>query len=363
MEKLPPIPTPLGTRWREFRIRYVPLFTFLFLLGVVGSMWRYYVIPPSVLAEVEPITANVISTQPGLLLALKVDRLDRVTNGQEIAVVQIMETNVLAASMAVISANLDLKQSQLDLLVNREGMIYTREYLVYLQERIQHNADKEVLVRYEADFVRASNLFHAKPPLLSQAQYDQAKALYQKTKVNVEQTEQFLAEKEKMLPLLRVNSSNLSAAITRDIKAQAERLLNVQSNLTLRAPIDGTVSAVNHRIGERVMAGNPVVVITPRESDRIIAYVRQPMNVIPKTNDLVQVRRQTFKREVGTARVIQVGSQLERIDPALLAVQGGNLKVEMALPFLLRMQDNKLNLSPGERVDVILKSPTKPVAN
>jgi hypothetical protein len=63
---------------------------------------------------------------------------------------------------------------------------------------------------------------------------------------------------------------------------------------------------------------------------------------------------------VGYARVIQVGSQLERIDPALLASQGGNGKVEMALPFLARMQDNSLNLSPGERVDVILTSRSKP---
>ena len=62
MEKLPPIPTPIRTQWREFRYAYLPIATFITLLIMVGYMWHNYVIPPSVLAHVEPVTANVIST-------------------------------------------------------------------------------------------------------------------------------------------------------------------------------------------------------------------------------------------------------------------------------------------------------------
>ena len=111
-----------------------------------------------------------------------------------------------------------------------------------------------------------------------------------------------------------------------------------------------------------MVAGNPIVVITPLHSDRIIAYVRQPMNFVPKVNDSVQVRRQTFRRETGSGKVAEVGTQMERVDPSLFV--GSSVKViDMALPFLIRLEDNRLNLAPGERVDVIFRPRGKPARN
>ena len=361
MSKLPPIPTPLATRWREFRYRFMPVIVFVGIVAAVGVMWREYVAPPNVLAQVETATVNVISTQPGVLVCLNVERFQQVTNGQEIGQVLVLETNVLAAGLGVIEGDLQVRRGELGLLQLRDSMIYERERLTYLQEQVQHNINKKMLIRYTADFLRASNLFYAKPPLLSEAQLDAAKALYEKFKVDVDETEKFLAEKEKVLPKLKLDASQLMHFIELDIKAQEEKLRAANQNLPLHAPINGMVSIINHRAGERVVAGNPNVVITPLQSDRIVAYMRQPINALPKTNDWVQIRRQTFKREVGLGQVVQVGTQLEKIDQSLFPA-GSTKLFDMGLPFLVSAPKG-LNLSPGERVDVTINPRRKESAN
>lgn len=366
MEKLPPIPTPVSTQWREFRYQYMPVITFVAIVAAVVVMWKNYVVPPMVLAQVEPVTSNVISTQPGVLTALYVERFQRVKKGQEIGVVNVIQTNVLASSLDTIRADLQVMHDRMGADALRAQQNYERERLTFLQERVQLNINKVLLSQYGADFLRASNLWLAsKPPLISEQQYDTAKALYEKTKVEVEQTETFLIEKEKVLPLLRSDSSNLLASIENDIKAQQDKFKAESQDIILRAPIDGTVSVISNWPGEGVVAGKPIVIITPEKSDRIIAYVRQPMNLVPKVNDSVMIRRQTFSRKVYEGEVVQVGSQMERIDPSLFV--GSTTKiVDMGLPFLIRVKidkDDKEPLAPGERVDVILNSRSKLAAN
>jgi multidrug resistance efflux pump len=362
MEKLPVIPTPLRTRWREFCQNFLPVMTFAGVLGATALMWRSYVVPPNVLAEVETITANVITTQPGVLVSFNVERFQRVTNGQEICQVLILETNALSASLDAIQSDLELMRSRLEIDAVRNSMIYEKERLAFLSEVVQHNINRVLLRRYKADFLRTSNLFYSKTPLVSQAQYDQALTLYDKYRVDVDETGNFLMEKSNALPRLHLDSSNLLASVERDIAAQEAKLKATSQNLILRAPMDGIVSAISNRLGERVVAGKPIVVITPLSSDRIIAYLRQPMNLNPKTNEWVQVRRQTFRREVGYGRIVQVGTQLELIDRALLASQGSTIRYEMGLPFLVQVRD-RMDLAPGERVDVILPPRRSPPAN
>ena len=79
MEKLSPIPMAAGHRWREFRIKYIPVLTFCIALVAVVFIWKDHVAAPSFVGEVETVRADVISTVPGLLIELNVDRFDKVT--------------------------------------------------------------------------------------------------------------------------------------------------------------------------------------------------------------------------------------------------------------------------------------------
>lgn len=45
-----PIPTPFSQRWREFRIVYLPVLTFLLLIAAILLMWKHYVMPPTIAA-------------------------------------------------------------------------------------------------------------------------------------------------------------------------------------------------------------------------------------------------------------------------------------------------------------------------
>jgi hypothetical protein len=45
---LPPIPAPWSRRWKEFRIRFVPLLTFAAMVGIAGAVWRNTVVPERV---------------------------------------------------------------------------------------------------------------------------------------------------------------------------------------------------------------------------------------------------------------------------------------------------------------------------
>ena len=98
MDPLPPIPTPLKQRWREFRIQVLPV---LFFLGVVTALvlvWRSYIVPVSVGGEAEAIRANAASPTESTIVDLAVDRPDSVTNGQVIGKVQTADPALLSAS-------------------------------------------------------------------------------------------------------------------------------------------------------------------------------------------------------------------------------------------------------------------------
>jgi hypothetical protein len=232
MDTLRPIPTPLRTRWREFRLRYLPAAAFGAMVIVIALLWQNHVNPPSVLAEVEPVVARVMSPVSGTLVRLDVTRLQRVACGQVIGIVEIAE----------------------------------------------------------------------------------------------------------------------------------DRLRGSPRSIPLHSPIDGTVSALSNRIGEVVLAGNPILVVTGQESSNILAYARLPLDVTPKRGDWVQVRKKTRKQPAALARILQVGTQLEPIDPVLLNNGNGRFCQELGLPFLVSVPKS-LNLTPGERVDLMLNPREKPVQN
>src|SRR5436190_5399880 len=96
-EALPPIPTPPGQRWREFRVRAMPLFVFVVVLAAMVLMWSKYVQPVLIVGLVETNAVNVTTTQAGLLTTLAVNRFDEVTNGQVLGEVALFDADQLKA--------------------------------------------------------------------------------------------------------------------------------------------------------------------------------------------------------------------------------------------------------------------------
>jgi multidrug resistance efflux pump len=124
------------------------------------------------------------------------------------------------------------------------------------------------------------------------------------------------------------------------------------SPITLRAPVDGMVNLIFHRTGEAIMAGEPIVTIAAYDSVRIVSYIRAPVMNEPSVGTRVEVRSRGPRREVGFANIVEVGTQLENIVPALAAPVKFSA-VELGLPISVSLPSN-LRIRPGELVDIVL---------
>jgi multidrug resistance efflux pump len=149
-----------------------------------------------------------------------------------------------------------------------------------------------------------------------------------------------------------LTNTNSNDAIRQGIEAQRILIAAQTKPQVIRAPMAGVISAVLKRTGEKVIRGDSIVVISSLEPERIIGYVRQPLNIRPKLGDTVEVRARSFSRPSAIAKVMKVGTQLEAISPAMLptAMQSQNMQ-EYGLPILIALPKG-LNLMPGETVDI-----------
>jgi multidrug resistance efflux pump len=148
-----------------------------------------------------------------------------------------------------------------------------------------------------------------------------------------------------------VSNESLHAAIA--VQESKLRLTELElSPVPLKAPIDGIVNGILHRPGEAVGAGQTIVTIATLNPVRIVGYLRPPVVVDPKPGMEVRIRTRTLRRQFGTAKIMEVGSQLENVPVPLL----GQVKVpnaELGLPIDISMPPN-LPIRAGELVDITL---------
>jgi multidrug resistance efflux pump len=362
MESLPPIPTPPAERWREFRIQALPLLTFVVVLLAVVLLWRQYVLPTNMIGEVESIRANVISSADGTLRELKVKRFQRVAAGEEIAIVSTMDANTLEASFRAVETEMKVLRQRMELDIKRNQQSYELARLEYLKERVELNLERVVAFfkRKEAD--RQHNLWTNVPPLTSESAYELALAEASSTATNILEREIYLVEKEKTLAKIAPDhSASTDSAITDSIKAAEEVLRSEGQIVSIKSPIDGMVSAVWRHQGEKIVANAnvPIVTISSLQPSRIIGYVRKPFSEMPKQGDIVNIRRQSFKREAAQGVVLEVSGQVEPISGTLVPAQPmqvGTAVLEMGLPFAVSIP-SEMTLIPGEAVDLFFTKP------
>ena len=360
MEQTTLIPIPRRERWRDVRIAYLPVITFGLVLVAIVWMWIRYVHPPYLVGEVESVRANVVSILAGTVQELKVERLQKVTNGQDLVTIALTDPEVLKAELAAIEADLKLMKARMAVDIARNENNYESLRLSFLSEKVQLAVDQARLNLAEIELKRAEELLTARPePLISVEMYDIAKANRDALQASVSGQAAFLAEKEKTLPALDPKQRPLNEeAITTAIQAQQDRLRRLQKPVVLKSPIDGFVSTINHHPGEKVTAGLPILVVSGNSADFILGWVRQPVRARPAVGDTVVVRSSRSGARMVESVVTQVGSQLEPIDPTALPVNHGlnraNL-VEVGLPFRVKVPEGA-DLIPGEMVELTVSS-------
>lgn len=365
MEKLPRIPSPPGTAFREFRIAVLPGLVFVLVLGLTVFTWRNYVGPSQLVGEVEAVRATVSANEAGVISTLQVGLLDRVTNGQVLVQFSPGGTRRLGVQLAISRARDSNLRDAIDnrLRQERNEFSYRQFMLSWLDQRAELASLKAQQGYFRAELDRQELLVGDKAsggnPISSIAQYEIAKRDYDSLTAQIEERTRLVSELEAAMTKQResdVDGKEVSDALRTAQAAEAREIeaLEAQAQVTLVnliSPIDGVVSAVNFHPGENVAAEEAILTISGMRPERVITFLRQPLNLEVRTNMAVEVRSRARHREAGMGRVLSVGTQLEPILPQLMPRGANPNLVEYGLPVLVSLPPH-LSVLAGEVVDL-----------
>lgn len=357
------IPTPRAQKWREFRTNVIPGVTFVCTLVAVVFLWREYVLPPTLLGEVESRRAEVTSPNSGYITNLHVSRFQEVRKGDVIAEIVSSESAQLNAHIDVLRGQIALSQLQINTLIDRERLVFDFLGLrsEYFRQKIELATAQAELEPAERDYNLAVKLLEQKiiadPDFAYFARaYLPLKAKVAETTAYVEDLEQRLEEmKESGRSAFTANASEMLNKAMGDLDAQRKLLEKIESEpLVLHAPISGTVSMIYRSAGESVLAGEPILTIKADTAEHIVGYLRQPLPFDPQPGMKVQVRTRSNLREEVEAEIISVASQFEVVTNLALLRPG--VPFEIGLPISVSMPEplNRL-VRPGEIVDLSIR--------
>lgn len=363
MDKLPRIPSPSGTLWREFRVGLFPVLVFVLVLIIAVITWHSYVAPAALVGEVEAVRAAVAVPQTGRVVQLSVHLMERVSKGQVLGLVAISDPRVIEANIALSRSRLALIRSSpaAEIRLDNSRVEYEHLRLDWLQQRLQLTTAKSKLPFYEAQFQRIEQLFGSgQSNVVSALQLDIAKRDLDTLRVQIAEGNKLIQEAEASLESFKPapaspNANGEPESVRAALAVEERNLELLQAQLApqpLISPIDGIVSAILHHEGDGVPAGQPVLTVSAVATERIVAYLRQPMNYEARTNLPVEIRSRSFKRDIAIGQILAVGSQLETVLPELLPIKPVNgAPAEYGLPILVSVPKG-FRVLPGEIVDL-----------
>jgi HlyD family secretion protein len=360
------IPIPLQQRLRDMRMRLIPAIVFTAALIAIGFMWKDYVAAPTMVGQAESIQASVSCYKPGMLAELSVNRFQMVKAGDSIGKILVADPKILASSLAVVEAEIEALRVGMEPVTaqQRAAINYDQLRLDWMKQRAQLATAQVNLQWAGTELRRTDELFKEK--ILSQAMLEEAQAKQNRLQQEVDELAKLVTEQEQNFKQLQITNSieasekTLRAAIA--VQESKLHLIEAElSPITLSAPVDGMISVIYHRSGEAITAGEPVVAIAALNSPRIVGYLRPPITCDPKVGMNVEVRTRGLHRQVGSAKIVEVGVQLEPIAPALLPpVKLAN--GEFGLPVAISLPTS-LKVLPGELLDLTLLPDIHPTEN
>ena len=390
MERHAKIPIPLRRRLQWVRCRLLPVVVWLAVVAVVVVFWRERVAvfdaPGMIEAERQAVIAPL---QSGTLVGLTVGLSQRVERG---TVVARLDDAAVRAALEVAQAELKRLHAELrateqrlrdEAELERVNLFSkTRNYAVRteqlrldkLDRMIQLENDQVELQRLGAMLERSRALHDRN--VIGDQEYDDVKFRYEALKRKIAASKEALTVVERQLAAaldragmpgetirnesIEVALSPLREAINVQLKRLDEIKLQRQA-LILRSPIAGVVTALYKNVGDTVLAGDPVVTVADLSTMQVVSFVEQGRPLEPREGMVVEVRRRFPQVQVARARVVRVGSQVERIPRSYLGnspMRRWGVRVLIELPRLFLAPPVGTSLRdyvpprPGEPVDV-----------
>jgi len=354
-----PIPTPPALRWREFRIRALPILFFVAAVGVAGFLWQRNITSPALVGAVEVRNAQVSAPYAGKIAELRVGRFQSVTKGTPVAVLIPSDPR---AALAVIQSELNILQIKLGFpqTLQRIETGYEQLRVNWMVQRVNLASTRVNLELARDEVARNEQLYKQK--LISDQVYEvslkteqalDAQILERSNLVSITETALKHIESEGVISPANNPAQSLMAALQTEEQKVAQAVAETEP-VVLVAPMDGIVSAVVRQPGENLSAGDLIVTITAAKPDAIISYLRQPIPFEPKVGMQMEVRTRTVQIQSGLARIQNVGSQFEGITNSLALMRPGTT-VDLGMPIEIGLPP-EMKLRPGEIVDLTFVS-------
>ena len=349
-----PIPIPLWRRWREFRIRYLPVLVFVGIAALVGHLWQGHVAPTQASGLAMGRQFTVRSPQDGYIADLQLEPFSSIQAGLPLLLIQPANMDQLEAQLAVVRAEIAAMQASLDPVtgLQRSRLDYEDLRLEKMKLRVTLAADRIDVNRLAREAERANRLFES--GLITDAEQDAAV-----TQVNVAQTR--IRENEAVLETLTERLTELATtweesdtdtALAAAIRVKEEeiRLLEQQAApIPLHSPVDGMLATVHLPNGSFARQGDVLVTVHAPEVDYVMAYLRQPVRSIPEVGSEVQVLVPA-RNEWFSGIVTSMGNQMVPIHEMLSRT---GMASEYALPMRVQIAPDSPVL-PGERIEIRL---------
>ena len=348
---LPCIPVPGPARWREVRLRLVPVL--IFLASTYGALWLWQQqgAQSVFLGSAEGRYAVVSAPIAGALQVLSVTNYQFVRQGDTIAVVNPLEArtqiSLLQLKLQTVTRRFEPSIAQ------RTAVDYQRLKADVLSLKVEIAKDREELNHAEIELKRDEELFRQK--LLSEESYDLALKRRDALRAEVQAKNKAIAELEEGLK--RVESMTFTEdedpAEERRRAAEMKELDKLLQSInlgpvTLAAPMSGMISIIHRGQGENVKDGEAVVTIQAAHADRIVGYIRQPFPFEPEIGQKVEVRTRELKPQAAMTTITQVGGALE---PITMTMQRPGTTTDLGLPIVLGLPPG-LVTRPGELFDL-----------
>lgn len=356
---LSPIPTPWPQRLREWRFRFLPGLVMFACVVVIAMLWRDNISAPQFVGQAEPVLANLSSHKPGRVAMLSVVRFQKVQAGEVLGQVLVADPKVVESSLAVFRAGLDNLKANMSPMIQqqRNAVNFAKLRLDWMRERADLASARVNLQLAEVEFRRAEELF--KSQLVSTNDFEIALANRDALQKQVDELGKLVADGEVNFTNMQPAGADQMLHLTTDpiraaIAEEESKLKLAEAELApvvLRAPMSGIVTAILHRSGESVTAGDPVLAIASEAPVRIVGYLRAPHLDAAKIGMKVRVRVRTPQRETALAQITEMGTQLET--PPLALALPMNPGADLALPVEISMP-SALKIRAGELVDLAL---------
>jgi multidrug resistance efflux pump len=350
-ESLPKIPTPPGTRWREVRFKYVPLIVFL---GTALLIWQFWTnLPPStgVRGIGEGAVSILASPADGYVQNVTVGNRGHIEAGEPVATIVPFDPR---ARMDLFQAQLQISRLALEpTLIDRNAVNYEQLRFDALRLKSQLEMARQNLKSAETFLPRHEALL--KERLISQDVYEATLRDRNLYRAEVEETTKALKQIEERMEQLRpiaesaAGGTNLLQAMLPQLEEQMNAVGTNWNPVTLSAPISGEVSLIR-QAHEFVRLGEPLLTISSERSDKIVAYLKQPIPFEPQVGMQVEVVTRTRKPLRFVTEVAQIGARVEVITNAIAYLPAGAI-VDSGLPVILSVPPD-IQVRPGEIVDV-----------